>query len=167
MELVKRSCTKSFPDSGAAATWNTRPGLPDLFICQKNQKSGFSCELFQFSKAYEDRTEHVCRLSVNSEDSNIPTGLLAHCVLKVSVSFLLSLLYSFLPGSLRLCLSPSGVCHPHCKHPGLARPQGWPESKAMGGAEGGQMFSTEETGWVWDHHLKAPPSLFPEREREE
>lgn len=107
MELVVSTSTKSFPDSAMAATWNIGSGVPDLFISQKNQKSGFSCELFQFSKAYEDRMEHVCRLSVNSNDKDVPTGPLTHYLLKVWVSFLLSLFYSFLPGSLRLCLSPS------------------------------------------------------------
>ena len=43
--------------------------------------------------------------SVNSGDDHVPAGLWAHSVLKVLVSFLLSLLYSFLVGSLRLCPS--------------------------------------------------------------
>lgn len=52
VELRKRASTIRFL-TAMAARWNAGLGLPDLLFVKTNQKPGFLCEFFQFSKACE------------------------------------------------------------------------------------------------------------------
>ena len=100
--------------------------------------------------------------------TNSTTVLLQVCRhTKRQSSFLPPPSFSFLAGSLRLCLSPEMPVTHTVNWTGVGSAIGWPEPKALGLREDRSYGALRpEAGWRQDCHLEAPPSLFPKRERE-